>query len=74
MSKTKLSKSSQRSQLTNYIANTLKSRQVTLPLIDIYIDCAKAEPLHLKNNTIKERFMIIFNGPLHVKRDGKTNW
>lgn len=25
-----------------------------------YIDCAKAEPLHLKNNVIKEQFMKIF--------------
>ena len=31
-----------------------------LPLIEHYIDVAKAEPLHLKNNTIKEQFMILF--------------
>ena len=31
-----------------------------LPLIEHYIDVAKAEPLPLKNNTIKERFMILF--------------
>ena len=25
-----------------------------------FIDLAKAEPLHLKNNVVKERFMILF--------------
>ena len=37
-----------------------KSRQETYPLVDSYIDYAKAEPLHLKNNTVKERLMQIF--------------
>ena len=43
-----------------YIGKELKSRQLRLPLIEHYIDVAKAEPLPLKNNTIKERFMILF--------------
>ena len=43
-----------------YIGKELKSRQLRLPLIEYYIDVAKAEPLRLKNNTIKERFMILF--------------
>ena len=38
----------------------MKGLQSRLPLIEHYIDVAKAEPLHLKNNTIKERFMILF--------------
>ena len=25
-----------------------------------FIDLAKAEPIHLKNNVVKERFMILF--------------
>ena len=31
-----------------------------LTRIEHYIDVAKAKPLHLKNNTIKERFMVLF--------------
>ena len=30
------------------------------PLIGKLVDCTKAEPFHLKNNTIKERFMHLF--------------
>ena len=59
LNKSNLSKVTKRSNLTSYIAS-LGSRQVSTPLIGNYIDLAKAEPLHLKNNTIKERFMILF--------------
>ena len=30
------------------------------PLIGKFVDCAKAEPFHLKNNTVEERFMHLF--------------
>ena len=49
-----------RSKLTSFISNELKSRQLKFPLIGKFIDMAKAEPLHLKNNTVKERFMCLF--------------
>ena len=58
--KGKLKFSTQRSQITSYISKTLKSRQEYVPLVDKYIDVAKGEPLHLKNNTTKELFMKIF--------------
>ena len=38
----------------------MKSRQVKFPLIGKFIDMAKAEPLHLRNNTVKERFFCLF--------------
>ena len=61
MKKEKLSDSKKHKRLLAYIGKELKSRQSRLPLIEHYIDVAKAEPLHLKNNTIKERVMILFN-------------
>ena len=60
MEKQKLSDSTKHQKLLAYIGKELKSRQLRLPLIEHYIDVAKAEPLHLKNNTIKERFVILF--------------
>ena len=48
-----------RNSLTTYIA-CLGSRQEFKPRMGKYIDCAKAEPLHLKNNVIKEQFMKLF--------------
>ena len=54
-----VSESRKRNLLTSFIAS-LNSRQCDFPLIGPYIDCAKAEPLHLKNNTVKERFIMIF--------------
>ena len=60
LEKSKLAKSSKRTKLTSYIAKELKSRQEFIPLVERYIDCAKAEPLHLKNNVIKERFIFLF--------------
>ena len=50
---------SSRSQLTNYIANELHSRQEEAPLVGKYIDLAKCEPLHTKNNTVKGIFMKV---------------
>ena len=54
-----MSYSTKHKKLLAYIGKELKSRQLCLPLIEHYIDVAKAEPLHLKN-TIKKRFMILF--------------
>ena len=58
--KLNISKATKRSKLTSFMSTNLKSRQEYQPLVDTYIECAKAEPLHLKNNTIKERFMQLF--------------
>ena len=49
-----------RNKVTSYISKTLRSRQEFKPLVGKYIDFAKAEPLHMKNNVIKEQFMKIF--------------
>lgn len=62
---------SQRIKVTSFISKELKSRQEFHPLVDSYIDCAKAEPLHLKNNTIKERFMLLFK--ICVAQSNLTN-
>ena len=45
-----------RATITQYIAS-LKSRQEFVPIVETYVDKAKAEPLHLKNNVVKEQFM-----------------
>ena len=46
-----------RSNLTNFISKTLHSRQEEVPIIGEYIDRVKCEPLHLKNNVVKEMFL-----------------
>jgi len=56
---TSLAPSTKRTQLTTFIKQ-LKSRQEEIPLVGNYIDRAKCEPLHLKNNTTKELFMKVF--------------
>lgn len=43
--------------LTSYISRTLFIRQEEIPLITEYIDRVKAEPLQLKNNVVKEKFV-----------------
>lgn len=58
--KKKCTEMTKRSQLTSYIGKTLNSRQEDVPLVGPYIDHAKCEPLHLKNNTVKELFMKVF--------------
>ena len=60
LEKEKCLESTKLKKLLAYIGKELKSRQFHFPLIEHYVDVAKAEPLHLKNNTIKERFMILF--------------
>ena len=56
----KLAQSTKCSILTSFISNELKSYQLTLPLIGNFVDMAKAESLHLKNITVKEHFMCLF--------------
>ena len=52
-----ISHATKRTQLTTYISKTLHSRQEEIPLVDKYVMQAKAEPLHLKNNVVKELFI-----------------
>ena len=61
-----------RNNITSFISNTLKSRQEFTPLIAKFINVAKAEPLHLKNNTIKEQFMKLFKICLAKTNLGKA--
>jgi len=56
----KLAPTTVRNRVTEYISKTLKSRQEREPLIGEYVDCAKPEPLHIKNNTVKAIFMKLF--------------
>ena len=48
-----------RTPITTFISKELKSRQEFPPLIGKYIDLAKCEPLHTKNNAVKEMFIKI---------------
>lgn len=57
MEKSKASTATKRTHLTTFISKTLKSRQKEIPLVGKFIDCAKTEPLHIKNNTTKELFL-----------------
>ncbi|XP_057297789.1 uncharacterized protein LOC130628799 [Hydractinia symbiolongicarpus] len=59
--KCKGNSATKRSNLTSYISKVLKGRQEEVPLVGHYIDKAKGEPLHLKNNVVKEHFMKLFN-------------
>ena len=47
--------------LTSFIGKSLKSRQEEIPLVGKYIDKAYCEPLHLKNNVVKEMFLKAMN-------------
>ena len=60
LDKTNLAKLTKHNQLTSSISNQLKSRPMKFLLIGKFVDCAKAEPFQLKNNTIKERFIHLF--------------
>ena len=53
MKNEKCLESTKHKKLLAYIGKELKR-------IEHYIDVAKAKPLHLKNNTIKERFVVLF--------------
>ena len=59
-SKKKITASTFRTNTTTYI-RSLKSRQEFVPLVGKYIDKAKAEPLHIKNNVCKEMFMKVWD-------------
>ena len=48
-----------RTNITTFISNVLHSRQEEIPLLEQYIDLARCEPLHLKNNVVKELFMKV---------------
>ena len=50
-----------RQNLTSFIGKSLKSRQEEIPLVGEYIDKAYCEPLHLKNNVVKEMFLKVMN-------------
>ena len=50
-----------RTLLTTYISKELNSRQEEAPLIGKYVNLATCEPLHMKNNTVKELFMKVLN-------------
>ena len=52
---------SRRTLLTQYISKVLKSRQEEVPLLEQYIDFAKCDPLHLKNNVVKEAFCKVLD-------------
>ena len=67
-----MSKSTVRNKITGYIATTLKSGQEFKPLIGTYIDRAKAEPLHLKNNTVKEQFIKLLKIAMAKTNFGKA--
>ena len=49
VNKTNLKPATKREKVTSFISQQ-KSRQEFPPLVGKFIDCAKAEPLHLKNN------------------------
>ena len=65
LSKKKITASTFRTNTTTYI-RTLKSRQEFVPLVGKYIDKAKAEPLHIKNNVCKEMFMKVWDVVISV--------
>ena len=60
LAKGKSNVSSQHAKVLNFISKELKSRQEETPLFENYIDYARCEPLHLKNNVMKELFMKVF--------------
>lgn len=59
LAKSKNAKTTQRSHLTAYIKDVLKSRQEDVPVMSSYIERATSEPLHLKNNNVKELFLKV---------------
>ena len=60
LGKSKQAEAGKWTKLTSFISKELRSRQEEYPLVDSYVDRAKAEPLHLKNNTVKKCFIQIF--------------
>ena len=60
LDKKKIVAATKRSNLTKYISKELHSRQEEVPLVGQYVDFGKCEPLHLKNNTVKEMFIKVY--------------
>ena len=60
VSKTNLKPATKREKVTSFISQQ-KSRQEFLPLVGKFIDRAKAEPLHLKNNAWQQWNMSVLN-------------
>ena len=58
--------------LTSFIGKSLKSRQEEIALVGKYIDKAYCEPLHLKNNVVKEMFLKVMNITLSETISQKT--
>ena len=56
----KISHVTKRQKITSFISNNLKSRQEEILLVKHFIDNAKCEPLHLKNNVCKELFVKLW--------------
>ena len=54
--KSKVCTGTQRNKITTFISTCLKSRQEEIPIVGSFVDRAKSEPLHIKNNTIKELY------------------
>ena len=70
LQKSKSNAKTKRTNLTSYMAK-IGTRQEFVPLLSTYVDQAKAEPLHLKNNVCKEMFVKLLKvaGSLSKSRD-----
>ena len=58
LSKSGSNSKTQHNNLTTYISEVLKSQQEEFSLVSTYISQAKCEPLHLKNNCVKELMKV----------------
>ena len=59
-------------RLTSFTSDTLECRQVEKPLIGKYTDLSKLEPLHCKNNTVKELFVKLLKHACNITNIGNT--
>ena len=77
LAKTTNAEATKRQKLTSYISTVLKSHQEEFPLVGHYIDFAKCEPLHLKNNVCKEIFIrfwkVLFGTSVFTKFKSFSN-
>ena len=55
--KTNIAVATKRQKITSYISTKLHSRQEKIPLVKEYVDRAKCEPLHIKNNVVAQIFV-----------------
>ena len=72
VNKTNLKPATKREKITSFISQQ-KSRQEFPPLVGKFIDCAKAEPLHLKNNAWQHWNSSVLNSALSRSNLGKCN-